>query len=247
MRPHDASTSPSISYPTRIFKSQSTSATRKIRPRCGAKRRTSSAATQRRRIPPVRPSANEIAEHQTLGSAARHDRANTRRAAVVGKLRLRAWLKPHVAERHAKQRRADSMTSFVNASAPAEIVVHDARQARGSPRRQGGSTPPTRPWFASNSIPVAVVTLPVTRLSSSRGCQADEAGKITIGCRCDMPKSCRDWPRAGGQRPNDRKSSDSSQRWDFDRAIVSAELIHTTITFRDRMEATRRSVAEESV
>src|SRR4029077_12819820 len=80
----------------------------------------------RRRIPPVSPDADAIAKHQPLGGPASHDRANARRADLVGKLRLRAWLKAHVAERHPKQPRADSMPSFVNASAPTQVVVHDA-------------------------------------------------------------------------------------------------------------------------
>src|SRR5262249_12885911 len=49
--------------------------------------------------------------------------------------------------------------------------------------------PRWRPWFASNSLPVSIVALPIARLSPSRGRQAGEAGKTTVGGGHDMPLS----------------------------------------------------------
>ena len=43
-----------------------------------------------------------------------------------------------------------------------------------------------RPWFAGDSIPVSIVVLPIARLPPSRGRQANEAGKTTVGGGRDM-------------------------------------------------------------
>ena len=84
-------------------------------------------------MPPIRHDADQVAEHQPLGSATTHDRANARRAALVGKVRVRAWLETHVAERHVKQLSGDSMPAFVNASAPTVVVVHERPTYRAMP------------------------------------------------------------------------------------------------------------------
>ena len=53
-----------------------------------------------------------------------------------------------------------------------------------------------------------------------------------------VPESCRDRPGARTQAPNDRKGNDCGQRYDFGRAIVSAQLIRTIMTLRYRTETT---------
>jgi hypothetical protein len=66
------------------------------------------------------------------------------------------------------------------------------------------SSPPYGQWFACNSILVAIMVLPIAGLPASRGCQADQASKLTIGSGRDMSERCRDRPRTRNKEPNSR-------------------------------------------
>ena len=75
-----------------------------------------------------------VAKHQRLANRAAHQRDDALDAAVDGKMRERR-LKARPATGQAHALRADKMTSFVNSSAPSQIVVHDASQSARKPAR----------------------------------------------------------------------------------------------------------------
>jgi len=104
------------------------------------------------------------------------------------------------------------------------------------------SSPPWRPWFASNAIPVAIVVLPIAGLPQSRGCQPNQAGKITVGDGRDMSERCRDRPRARTQAPNDRKGNRKGN--DCGRYLYNPAQLKSTIMARRYRTETTLQVAQ---